>query len=428
LSESANHRATAHPFLFLLLALIFAVTPWPLGSNRDWAWPVITIVACLLTITYLFSERRVQLSRYEKAALGALALLCAWMTLQLFGIPGLVAPLTMDAFSTQSELLRFTGYSCVFFLTLRLLTSEKRIEQLLYVIVITGLLQALAGAGQQLVYNMPRATGSFANPNHYAGYLEVALSLGIGLIIGMEGRREISSNRFIELIAGPRGRLRLIVIMLVVGLVMSRSRMGNMGFLISLFVTSGMAFYFSRKLSWKTLVLLASVVIIDILIIGSYFGLERIGERLQNAPADAASRAELQSYNTRAAKDYLWTGSGAGSYELVMPAYRDHLIARKPVHAENDYLEYLIELGIIGSLPLILITVVGLSLQARLLRRDVPQFLRGISFGCMMGTLCLLIHATVDVNLQIPSNMLLFIILLAVPHALNRLQSVTDTE
>lgn len=415
MSHAPDKNPAAHPYLFLLLLLIIAVAPWPLGSNRDWAWPVMSIIASLTTMTLLFSDSNLPTRPVQKLSLAALLLLCTWMLIQLAG-PGIVA--TIDSFSTRAELLRWVGYTCIFFLCLKLVDSERRIELLVYSVVIVGLLQALTGSVQQLVFDMPRSRGSFANPNHYAGYLEVALSLGIGLIIAMEGRREVSQNRVIELLAGPRGRLRLIVIMMVVGLVMSRSRMGNMGFLISLFVTSGIALLLARKLSWKTLLLLASIVLLDILIIGSYFGLERLGERLQRAPADMVQRVELQSYNLRAARDHIWAGSGAGTYELLMPTYRDRYIANKPVHAENDYLEYLIELGIIGSLPLLALTGLGLLTQIRLMRSREPQFIRGVAFGCMMGTICLLIHATVDVNLQIPSNIILFILLMALPHAL----------
>ncbi len=44
----------------------------------------------------------------------------------------------------------------------------------------------------------------------------------------------------------------------------------------------------------------------------------------------------------------------------------------------------------------------------------------GIAFGCLAGTISLLIHGTADVNLQIPSNTLLFILLLAIPMALDQ--------
>ena len=89
-------------------------------------------------------------------------------------------------------------------------------------------------------------------------------------------------------------------------------------------------------------------------------------------------------------------------------------------HTENDYIEILIELGIIGSLPLLIILVAGIHAQVRLLSGLVPPFERGIAFGCLAGTISILIHGTADVNLQIPSNALLLVLLLAIPVALDQ--------
>jgi len=39
--------------------------------------------------------------------------------------------------------------------------------------------------------------------------------------------------------------------------------------------------------------------------------------------------------------------------------------------------------------------------------------MRGIAFAAIMGIIAILIHSTVDFNLQIPSNAMMFMILLA---------------
>ena len=59
--------------------------------------------------------------------------------------------------------------------------------------------------------------------------------------------------------------------------------------------------------------------------------------------------------------------------------------------------------------------VVAFSLAAALLaqarRRD--PLMRGMSFASIMGVAAILIHSTVDFNLQIPANAMLFMVLLA---------------
>ena len=149
--------------------------------------------------------------------------------------------------------------------------------------------------------------------------------------------------------------------------------MGNLGFLASILITSFVAFLYTRKMSRNTMLLLLSIVIVDVAIIGSYFGLERIGERLQSAPESISSRVELHTYNARVLGDHLWTGSGAGTYELILPQYRDQFIPRKPTHAESDYFEFLIELGIVGAIPLVILLTIGLFTQAQLLSNNSSQ-------------------------------------------------------
>lgn len=51
------------------------------------------------------------------------------------------------------------------------------------------------------------------------------------------------------------------------------------------------------------------------------------------------------------------------------------------------------------------------ALRGHYVRRD--PLLRGISFGSMMGIIALMIHSAVDFNLQIPSNALTFMLVLA---------------
>ena len=84
-------------------------------------------------------------------------------------------------------------------------------------------------------------------------------------------------------------------------------------------------------------------------------------------------------------------------------------------NAENEYLEFFVELGLIGVLPLLIILGTGVRGQARKLGLNNDQFTRGIAFGCLMGTSSLLLHSLVDFNLQIPANALVFVLLLALP-------------
>ena len=82
-------------------------------------------------------------------------------------------------------------------------------------------------------------------------------------------------------------------------------------------------------------------------------------------------------------------------------------------HAHNDYVEIATDYGLLGLG--ILGAVVGLSLWTVLkalaqCRSCLP---RGIAFGVAMSITALLLHSTVDFNLQIPANALIMVVILA---------------
>ncbi|MBT7369956.1 MAG: O-antigen ligase family protein, partial [Gammaproteobacteria bacterium] len=402
---------------FALFVLGLIVSPWPLGSNRDWAWPILSVLYLLITLALLYKSPAPR-TPHARLTLAAYAALLLWMLWQWFGLPGVLPQSSIDVFETRSEFLKTLTYACLFYSTIQLVRSNDRFRIVAYAIVLVGLAEALFGGIQQLMFDIPRSRGSFPNPNHFAGYLEMAIGLGIGLMLA--GSTNQTDKRFsiIDFVTGPLGRLRLIIVIMVIALVMSRSRMGNVAFFSAVLITAGMSFYYSRTFHRYTAIVLISILALDALIIGNYFGIERLGERLRNTNSESSMRVDLLEYNFTIFKDHLWQGSGAGTYESIFPSYRDATIPRKAVHAEMDYIELLIELGIIGTLPLIIILATGLHAQVRLLGSMSATFDRGIAFGCLTGTVSLLIHGFADVNLQIPSNALLFVLLLALPVAI----------
>ncbi|MBT8151711.1 MAG: hypothetical protein KJO62_09940, partial [Gammaproteobacteria bacterium] len=81
--------------------------------------------------------------------------------------------------------------------------------------------------------------------------------------------------------------------------------------------------------------------------------------------------------------------------------------------AHNDYIEFASEFGLPGFALLGLVVIYALcsSIVAQFTRRD--RLMRGMGFAGTMGIVAMLIHSTVDFNLQIPANAALFMVVLA---------------
>jgi O-antigen ligase len=159
--------------------------------------------------------------------------------------------------------------------------------------------------------------------------------------------------------------------------------------------------------------LLASLIVIDLLIVGAWFGVEKVAQRLEETSLAHESRDEVNEYAKQLIRDYPLTGAGAGSFYAVFPRYRQGDVERFYDHAHNDYLQFAAESGMIGIglLGAIVVLTLGAALLAQFRRRD--PLMRGMGFACVMGVTAILIHSTVDFNLQIPANALTFVLLLA---------------
>jgi O-antigen ligase len=109
-------------------------------------------------------------------------------------------------------------------------------------------------------------------------------------------------------------------------------------------------------------------------------------------------------------------GKGAGSYKYVYPHYKsdDVTSAKLYDHAHNDYVQFLAEFGAIAFLFLAGSVVLSFywAVQAmRVRRRPINQ---GLGFASAMGIIAIMIHSTVDFNLQIPANAFMFMFILAI--------------
>ncbi len=453
--------------VYCYLALI-AWLPLPFGNNRPWATSItevwIYFIAGFIIIQWLRQPQAIPTPfKTSYVTLVLLALNLLWLLIQCMPIPlsllQTLSPLATDLYihsgitsyasisldSTvtfyqfQTALFLFT----LFLLTLYLIDSEKKLRWLVYTILLSALFQSMYGAlmiltgieysffisKSEIQSTIGSATGTFANRDHLAGYLEMALALGIGLMLTMLSNsrnfilnwkqriREIS-----ELLLGSKARLRIILILLCLGLVLTHSRGGNISFFISLGVTGILFLAIARNKPRATTIFLSSLLILDIVVIGSLVGASEVINRLAETSTQTETRDDAYLATYPMLKDYFITGIGAGNYFNVFPSYKTPLLNEYWRHSHNDYLEIMVEQGIIGFSLLAGVVLFSIFTAIQLLRTRRNPFVLGMCFASLMGTFSLLIHSAVDFNLQILANSSVFMIILAIPficHNLN---------
>lgn len=431
-------------FGFYLALLLWA--PIPLGSNRPWAWAILELWVFALAIWWLLDFARGR-THGGPALKGAWpALLCAflwlgyvwlqllplplellkslspeaarWHAATAWSVPAGAASLTLDQYGTFDGALKSAAYVAFFALSLALLDRRERIAAAAYTLVISGFAQAMYGGLSSLSEPGADAHGSFVNRNHFAAYLVMCLSVGLGLLISnLTGEVSRSWKQFfrnvIAWILSARMLLRLALVVMVIALVLTRSRMGNTSFFVSLLFTGGIGLLLAKRASKSIVILIASLIVIDIFIVGAYFGVQRVLDRIEQTTLQTEDRDEIATYALRMWKDYPVFGSGLGSFHVVFPRYPEQDLGALYTHTHNDYLQFACETGVVGIALLGLLVFMSFlaALRAQIIRRD--PLMRGISFGAMMAIIALGIHSAVDFNLQIPANALTFMLLLA---------------
>ncbi|PSL15783.1 O-antigen ligase [Marinobacterium halophilum] len=411
--------------------------PLPLGSNRDWS----AALFCLLTALLCAGWSWLQLSKgasANRALRPALPLFGLLLAVQAWALLQWLTGISTDSGRTLHYFMLGLGYSLLFLLIIGLFHTRRRLTLLVSVLIISATLQAFYGtlmtlSGIEWLFFVPKdsyfgvATGTYVNRNHLAGYLVMTLGLGIGLLLALrEGPSSFKWSHLLELLMGPKARLRLGLVIMVIALVMTRSRMGNTAFFASLMIIGSLFVLLNKEHRLRNSLILASLVVIDVLVISQFFGLDKLKDRLINTRVENVVDGEQVIARKNELRldvfDYAWeqfnerplTGFGAGSFETSFQQYPGPEIPLHYDHTHNDYLQFAIEYGLIGFIPLAAFVLLSLYHALRALWRRESWYRSGMGFGAAMGILGILIHSSTDFNLQIPANAATFVTLCAI--------------
>ena len=154
--------------------------------------------------------------------------------------------------------------------------------------------------------------------------------------------------------------------------------------------------------------------------LGLLLGGEGLSQRFAKTGLDLNGREEIYEAAHRMLPDFVWLGSGAGTFPSLYPIYRVRTQDPWASYAHNDWLETRITLGWIGFGILVLM-LLCIPVLAGLNRR------RGVSgeFTALVGIALagMLTHAVFDFPFRIHSLLFLFCFLLAVVSGLGRKQA-----
>ncbi len=446
-----------------MLVTVLALSPFPVASNRDGPVGVTStalafaVFCFLLAKTLGFADSRAPaVTRNGLLFLALIGAVVGWVWLG----PLLVTFPALDVARAEVYQLKALAYWCVPALVLLTARTRPRLIILISAIAIAGTLEAIIAVvslSAQAEFSLlgaaffptQRAQGTFANPDHFANYMAMCMSLALGLMLAtaQSAQRTLPGWRgkvlvFLHFVMSRRMLVRLAVVIMVIGLVLSRSRMGNASFFIGLFfLLASVAWAWPSK-RHGAIWLGISLLVIDLVVIGQWVGLEHVLERLQNTelvlaeqpeegapqlggrpPKQEETVAERLAIGQDAFKMALlspWVGHGPATFFTLFPQNKRADIYFWVEHAHNDYAELAADLGLPALLTLGGAVLISLLQWAQLMHSSDSGFVKGLASGAGMVVVCLLMHALVDFNLHIHANALLFTAALSLPLALSR--------
>ena len=446
----------------ILLILLLIFTPVAFGSIELWAFSVMELGIVFMIIFWAIQSVGSRTSLFQKSEIRNLQLAIPLLFLSLFlclgllqmvpfpsGIIKMISPgndelhhalsiadfqilnphpkfsISLVPFATLIEFFKWFTLISFFIFLLLWKPSDGNILKFIPIVTFVGVAESLYGMfeffsghrhilyleGERLVSSV---TGTFINRNYFAGYLLMVIPLSIGYLFSREGFQKSRYRGWRHRLSSSDGKTMLIeycIVLMILGLFFSASRMGIVSLLLSFTVV---ALLFrnperGQRLSKTPIFILGLAVLWAALI-----GLDAVISRFFAVSEGFKIRWEIWANTLQIIKDFPLLGSGLGTFTQVFPSYRSFHIEGLVTHAENDFLQLASEAGFVGMGLLIIVFLFLFYKAFSGIRKLSPENSRRyIGIGGLVGILALIFHSMVERNIQVPANAFLFTLILA---------------
>lgn len=430
-NERSGYRirhTLASRFAFLVICVAIVTSALAYGTVHYWALGLfnlggLTILILWVADAWRLGNVRVSRNLLQLPLLGAVLLGVIQMLPLRDASPGVLRTLSFDPHSTKLVVVQLASLLVYFAATLVFVDTPHRLHVLVRTIMIFGFLLAIFGLTQSFtsptkVYwmrelNQSTAFGPFINRHHFAGYMELTISLPLGLLLA--GAIDKQKWLLYLFLAGLMG----------VALVMTASRGGIISVVAEIVFLVIVTAIFrkqgerrrvgSRMRGIATRVGLAGSLIfglfLGVMLLGGEFSLTRFIDTV-NTDDPTTGRAHFWSVTLEMIKANPILGTGLGAYGVMYTRYDTRNGLYRLEQAHNDYLQVFSDAGVVGG-ALALAFVVLLFYRGFVRARSRDNFRRGVALAALGGCFGVLVHSFFDFTLHTTSNALLFLVLAA---------------
>ncbi|MCP4293995.1 MAG: hypothetical protein GY786_00105 [Proteobacteria bacterium] len=439
-------------YLFLIL-----FSPMAFGTDESWSL-LIMETGCFLSAFFYFSGQwKNRTPLYKTPGFTLLLLFLIYLGLQLFPFPfsvlKIIAPATHNVYqntlgisdstsgmpisihpnATLGEFFRYAAYTSFYLLTVQFLTEGqvlKKTVRFIYFVAIFiayfAIMQNLMGNGKIFWFREPTSdigfTGPFFYHNHFASFMGMMAPLCLALFFynlprpdGIKGIGKKLSFFLNDRHFNSHLLYGFSFIIILYSLFTSLSRGGIIASIAAMLIIGTFLFIRSKK-TLNSLIILALAAGATLLI-GAY-GWEEVASKFDKAVDAEGNISDFRLFFWRDSwpiiKDFPVFGTGFGSFGYIFPTYRTIIRKFFVYHAHSDYIETMINGGLIvvGIIASFLAIVLFRTSKAIKTRRDGYSIY--LYYGCLTGILTILLHSLIDFNFQNGANGLYFFLLIGV--------------
>jgi O-antigen ligase len=387
------------------LLLLFAFSVLAHGVVEVWSESALELGAALLLVYWGFVFYREPGAKIHWSPLN-------WPLLGFIGI-GLFQLLfhaTAYAFLTRTDLLRFATYFIVFFLVAQAFRDRPALTNIAWFLVLLcfgvsllGIIQHFTSQGEiywfRTVGTNSDPFGPFVNRNHFAGFVELTLPMGLALMAFRGIRRDVFPLATV------------LTVIPVSAMILSGSRAGIicLGFqlcVLALIVRMRRSRE-APRMAGVAIVALAALALI------AWVGAGKAIERFSAIHSNEVAQGRRTSMVRGAFHVFLEhpiRGCGLGTIVAAYPRYETVYDGKVVDHVHDDYMEELAETGLLGGISGLTFLWLLFDEARKSFKAEQGHFSRGLHVGAIVALSGLLLHTFVDFNLHIPSNALLFLL------------------
>jgi O-antigen ligase len=364
---------------------------------------------------------------------GCLALFLFWMSKQVFDgkmkvrwnplflpmgtfgfliVAQLVFGGTAYRHDTVSLALQYFSYAMLCFLAGQTLVRGAQARSLALIFSVYGaavagfaLLQGISSNGKLYWLRQPRMGGwiygPYVNHNHYAGLMEMLVPIPL----------VVSLTR----LAPPKVRaVAAAAAAVMVGTIfLSGSRGGMLAIFAEIVILATLLVKQKRGLRTAVGIGVFLVIVVGLLV---WIGGAELSQRIATAgPGHSELSSDIRAYiNRDGLRMFLKKpilGWGLGTFPVVYPQFRTFYTNFFVNEAHNDYLQLLVEMGLLGFATMVWFVVTLYTRAIKKIRNWPSEISGAVTLACMLGLSGILVHSAVDFNLQIPANAALFYVL-----------------